>query len=57
MTLRILTLLGILGLPSRALADAGHIADQGDGHSHWLIYVLIACALFGLALIVRRARA
>jgi hypothetical protein len=56
MTSRILTLLGILALPARALADAGHIADQGHGHSHWLIYVLLACALFGLALGVRSAR-
>ncbi len=56
MTSPILAILGILALPARALADAGHIADQGHGHSHWLIYVLLACALFGLALGVRSAR-
>ncbi len=53
MTSRILTILGILALPSAALADAGHIADSGHGHSHWFIYVLLACALFGLAALAR----
>ncbi len=57
MTSRILAILGILALPASALADAGHIADRGDGHSHVLIYVLLACAVFGLALVLRRARA
>ena len=56
MTLRILTFLGILALPLSALADAGHIADRGDGHSHWLIYALLASAVFGIALTVRHAR-
>ena len=56
MTSRIVTILGILALPARALADAGHIADSGQGHSHWLIYALLVCAVFGLALGVRRAR-
>lgn len=56
MTSRIFTFLGILALPASALADAGHIAGSGHGHSHWLLYALIACALFGLALMFRRAR-
>ena len=56
MTSHILTILGVLALPARALADSGHIADQSHGHSHVLIYVLLACALFGLAFAARRAR-
>ncbi|MHA1164017.1 MAG: hypothetical protein ACTSP0_00325 [Alphaproteobacteria bacterium] len=47
MTSRILTVLTILGLPGIALADPGHIADHGGGHSHWGLYLLIAGALFG----------
>ncbi len=56
MTLRIFTILGIFVLPANALADAGHIADQGHGHSHWFIYVLLASAVFGLMVAWRGAR-
>jgi len=53
MTSHILTVLGILALPATALADPGHIADRGAGHSHWVLYTLLACALFSLAVWVR----
>ncbi|GBE42883.1 hypothetical protein BMS3Bbin10_00951 [bacterium BMS3Bbin10] len=53
MSSRILAILGILALPATALADVGHIADQGGGHSHWGIYILIAGALFGFGLWAR----
>jgi hypothetical protein len=53
MTSRILTLLATAALPSAALAHPGHIADTGQGHSHWYIYVLVACAAFGLASLIR----
>ena len=44
----ILTILTILALPGSALADPGHFANHGGGHSHWGLYLLIAAALFGL---------
>ncbi len=53
MTYRILTILGTLALSSAALADPGHIADRGAGHSHWGLYILIAAALFGFGLWAR----
>jgi hypothetical protein len=53
MTSRILTALGILALPATALADVGHIADRGAGHSHWDYYILIAVALFGFGYLAR----
>ena len=53
MTSGILTILATVGLPATALADPGHIADQGHGHSHWLVYLLLACALLGLAALAR----
>jgi len=53
MTSRILTLLGNAILPSAAFANPGHIADAGHGHSHWYIYLLLGCALFGLAVWAR----
>ena len=36
-----------------AFADPGHIADRGAGHSHWLLYLLLAGVLFGLAVWAR----
>jgi hypothetical protein len=51
MTSRILTILTILALPGSALADVGHIAEQGHGHSHWDIYVLLGCVLIGLVVL------
>ena len=33
-------------LPGAALAHPGHIADTGQGHAHWLPYVLLGLALF-----------
>jgi len=57
MTSRILTILTILALPAilvlpgSALADVGHIAEQGHGHSHWDIYVLLGCVLIGLVVL------
>ena len=53
MTSRIITFLGTLALSSAALADVGHIADRGAGHSHWDYYILIAVALFGFGLWAR----
>ncbi len=53
MTSRILTLLGTAILPSAAFANPGHIADTGHGHSHWLLYLLLASVLFGLAVWAR----
>jgi len=53
MTSRILTFLGTVALSSPAFADPGHIADRGAGHSHWGLYVLLACALFGFGLWAR----
>jgi hypothetical protein len=53
MTSRILTLLGTAILPSAAFANPGHIADTGHGHSHWLLYLLLAGVLFGLAVWAR----
>ncbi len=50
---RILTFLATTALPGAALADAGHIADRGAGHSHWLLYLLLAGVLFGLAVWAR----
>ena len=47
MTSRILTFLTLFTLPGVAFADPGHIANHGGGHSHWDLYLLIACALFG----------
>jgi len=49
----ILTLLATAALPGAALADPGHIADQGHGHSHWFIYVLLVCAVLGFAALMR----
>ena len=49
----ILAFLGTAALPGLAFADPGHIADSGHGHSHWFIYVLLGCALFGLAVWAR----
>ncbi len=57
MTSRILTILATVGLPATALADPGHIADSGHGHSHWLLYALLACALFGVAVWARASLA
>ncbi len=54
MTSRILTTLTIFALPGAALADPGHIADHGGGHSHWGLYLLLAGALFGFAGIARK---
>ena len=50
---RIATILGTLALPATALADVGHIADRGAGHSHWDYYILIAIALFGFGFLAR----
>ena len=30
---------------SVALADPGHLADHGHGHTHWLGYALLAAAV------------
>jgi len=58
MTSRILTILATVGLPATALADPGHIADSGHGHSHWLVYLLLVCAGVGLTVLIRaRAKA
>ena len=51
MTSRILTILTTFALPGSALADVGHIAEQGHGHSHWDIYVLLGCVLIGLVVL------
>ena len=53
MKTHILAFLGTTALPSAAFADPGHIADAGHGHSHWFIYLLLGCALFGFALWAR----
>lgn len=53
MTSRILIILITAALPGSALADPGHFADQGGGHSHWGLYLLFACALFGLVALAR----
>ena len=57
MTYHILAILGSVALPATAFAHPGHIADAGQGHSHWFIYVLLGCALFGIAAWVRTAMA
>jgi hypothetical protein len=49
----ILTILSTATLPGVALAHSGHIADTGQGHSHWFIYVLLACAVLGFAALIR----
>lgn len=49
----ILTILGTVALPALANAHPGHIAEQGQGHSHWFIYVLLACAVLGFAALIR----
>ena len=43
--------------PATAFAHAGHIADQGQGHSHLIGYALLACAVIGVALWARTVRA
>ena len=53
MTSRILTILTTFALPGSALADVGHISEQGHGHSHWDVYVLLGCVLIGLAVLAR----
>ncbi|MDH3581991.1 MAG: hypothetical protein OEM91_15380 [Hyphomicrobiales bacterium] len=40
-------------LPVTAFAHPGHIAAQGDGHSHLLGYAALACAVAGIALWAR----
>ncbi len=38
--------------PAAALANPGHVADMGQGHTHWqvfVLYVLLGCAALGLA--------
>ena len=40
-------------LPTVAFAHPGHIAAQGSGHSHLLGYVVLACAVAGIALWAR----
>jgi len=58
MKTRILAILGTAVLPATAFAHPGHVADTGQGHSHWYIYVLVACAAFGLTALIRaRAKA
>ena len=42
----ILTFLSVAVLPGSALAHPGHIADTGQGHAHWSLYLLIGIALF-----------
>lgn len=41
--------------PATAFAHAGHIADQGQGHSHLIGYALLACAALGFAVWARAA--
>ena len=53
MTSRILIILITAALPGSALADPGHFADQGGGHSHWGFYLLLAIALSGFGLWAR----
>ena len=49
----ILTILITAALTGSAFAHPGHFADQGSGHSHWGLYLLLAGGLFGLALWAR----
>ncbi len=42
----ILTILTAATLPGAALAHPGHIADTGQGHAHWSLYLLLGVALF-----------
>jgi hypothetical protein len=49
----ILTILTTAALPAVAHAHPGHIAEQGHGHSHWFIYVLLACAVLAFAGLIR----
>ncbi len=42
----ILTILTAAAMPGAALAHPGHIADTGQGHAHWSLYLLLGIALF-----------
>ena len=55
---RILPVVAALTLvPAFAQAHTGHLAEAGQGHSHWLAYaILLGLALWaGCALLRRRA--
>lgn len=43
--------------PATAFAHAGHIADQGQGHSHLIGYVLLGGTVLGVAVWARAALA
>ncbi len=53
----------LFGLAAPALADPGHLLEEGHGHVHWdelLIFAAVAAALIGYAaarLARRRVRA
>lgn len=49
----ILIILVTATLPGAVFAHPGHIAEQGHGHSHWIIFVLLACAVLGFAAQIR----
>lgn len=38
---RIFISLGVTALPGAAWAHTGHIADHGQGHSHWLALAIL----------------
>ncbi len=58
MTFRSIVLSAAMAMtPATAFAHAGHIADQGQGHSHLIGYALLACAVIGVAVWARAALA
>ncbi len=49
MTARISTFLfALVASATQALAHPGHIAENGHGHDHWIIYVLAICVVSGI---------
>ncbi len=58
MTARISAFLfALMAAATPALAHPGHIANNGDGHDHWIIYALAICAVTGIiAWRIRRAK-
>lgn len=45
-------IIAVAALSAEAIAHPGHIADQGHGHDHWFVYVLAACAIQGVIVLL-----